>query len=97
MTQTAGLMAVAEYFYTVSSTTILSMIVNVYAVAFLHCLVKPSNLPRCVYSLSFLFLFLASAAIDLLKQIKEKDEMSTYMVVDQVFFFEIDLVGHQDT
>jgi len=27
------------------------------------------------------------AAIDLLKQLKEKDEMSTYMVVDQVFFY----------
>jgi hypothetical protein len=72
------------------------MIVNACAVAFLHYLVKPSNLPRCVYLLSF-FLFLASVAIDLLKQLKEKDEMSTYMVVDQVFFFEIDLVGHQDT
>ena len=31
--------------------------------------------------------FVASAAIDLLKQLKEKDEMSTYMVVDQVFFY----------
>jgi len=40
---------------------------------------------------------LASVAIDLLKQLKEKDEMSTYMVVDQVFFFDNDLVGHQDT
>jgi len=43
------------------------------------------------------FSFLASVAIDLLKQLKEKDEMSTYMVVDQVFFFDNDLVGHQDT
>jgi phosphate starvation-inducible membrane PsiE len=34
-----------------------------------------------------LCLFFASAAIDLLKQLKEKDEMSTYMVVDQVFFY----------
>ena len=47
--------------------------------------------------LFFSFLFLASVAIDLLKQLKEKDEMSTYMVVDQVFFFDNDLVGHQDT
>ena len=31
--------------------------------------------------------FVASAVIDLLKQLKEKDEMSTYMVVDQVFFY----------
>lgn len=45
----------------------------------------------------YVFFLLASVAIDLLKQLKEKDETSTYMVVDQVFFSEIDLVGHQDT
>lgn len=32
---------------------------------------------------------MSSVAIDLLKQLKEKDEMSTYMVVDLVFLFEL--------
>uniref|UniRef100_A0A0A9DUP1 Uncharacterized protein n=1 Tax=Arundo donax TaxID=35708 RepID=A0A0A9DUP1_ARUDO len=34
----------------------------------------------------------SSAAIDLLKQLKAKDEISTYMVVDQICFW-IDLLG----
>ena len=69
---------VAELFYTVFSTTTLSMIADV-----LPFYIIKSNLSQYGYMLSFV----ASAAIDLLKQLKEKDEMSTYMVVDQVFFY----------
>jgi hypothetical protein len=79
VTQTAGLRGVAEHFYTVFSTTTLSMI-YVYAVAFL--LVFSQTFHKM---LSFFWLLFPRAAIDLLKQLKEKDETSTYMVIDQVF------------
>jgi hypothetical protein len=35
---------------------------------------------KCIFYAIF-----SRAAIDLLKQLKDKDEMSTYMVIDQVF------------
>lgn len=89
MTQAAGLRGVAESFYTVFSTTTLSTLTDVCAIALLQYLVKLTMM--CLYdSLS------ASAVIDLLKQLQEKDEMSTYMVIDQVISF-IDLFGHQDS
>lgn len=81
MTQAAGSRGVAESLYTVCRTTTLSMIADICAVTFLHYLIKLITMCLC------LCCFVTSAAIDLLKQLKEKDEMSTSMVVDQVFSY----------
>jgi hypothetical protein len=77
MIQAAGLRGVAEHFYTVFSTTTLSMI-DVYAIVFLLLF------SQTFHKMPFYAIF-PRAAIDLLRQLKDKDEMSTYMVIDQVF------------
>ena len=70
-------MGAAECFNTVCSTITLSMLIDI-EYANLYCYLVNFSLTICLIHFS-------SAAVDLLRQLKERNEMSTYMVVDQVF------------